>query len=175
MYLIVGLGNPGTKYNSTRHNIGFEVLDAFFDEFTHKAKLHGDIAEKRINNAKVIGLKPTTFMNASGHAVAATASFYKIPTENILVVHDELDLPFGQVKLQNNRGPAGHNGVASVIEHLGTKDFSRVRIGIIPQGKEKSDIEMESFVLKKWTASESKKIPEIMNISKEYVLSFLEK
>ena len=172
MYLLVGLGNPGSQYTNTRHNIGFEVIDSIFDDFANKKKLHADIAEKTIAHNKVIGMKPTTFMNLSGHAVALTAQYYKIPTENIIVIHDDMDFGFGTIKVQSNRGPAGHNGIASLIEHLGTKAFHRVRIGILPPDAQKSDIVMEKFVLQKFTAAESNEIPNITERAASEIESF---
>jgi len=131
MILIVGLGNPGKKYEKTRHNIGFRVLD-----------------ELRSLNLKMVILeKPKTFMNLSGKAVKSLIAKYKIPTTNLWVIHDDIDLPLGKIRIVKNRGAAGHKGVESIIKELGTKNFVRFRIGICPKtGKPKN---IEKFVLQK--------------------------
>lgn len=131
MYLIVGLGNPGDKYKNTRHNLGFEVVDDLkrkleLGEFSLEEKFKAEIAK----NSEIILAKPTTFMNRSGFAVSPIAQFYKIAPENIIIVHDELDLPLGHIKVRMGGSDAGHHGVESVIEMLGTEKFIRVRLGI---------------------------------------------
>lgn len=135
MKLIVGLGNPGQKYQATRHNLGFMVLDALADKikfsFSHSEKMLGQFAcVSHSDHEKVFFLKPQTFMNLSGQSVAACANFYKIPPEDILVLHDDLDLAFSKCRFVRGGRSAGHNGVESIIEHLGTLDFSRLKIGI---------------------------------------------
>lgn len=131
--LIVGLGNPGDQYAKTRHNAGFWYLErvaTFFNiGFRPQSKFHGDTAELLFNDRKILLLKPTTFMNHSGRSVAAIAMFYRIPVKHILVVHDDLDLPVGGVKLKFGGGHGGHNGLRDMIS-LGSKDFWRLRIGI---------------------------------------------
>src|SRR5262249_30722194 len=122
--LIVGLGNPGKEYDGTRHNIGFAALDTFaeannFDPWVNKKDLKCEMATARLGDAQVIAIKPTTFMNLSGEAVQAVAHFYKIPAERILAVYDEIDIEFGQVRLRKGGSSAGHNGVKSLIQHLG--------------------------------------------------------
>lgn len=132
--LIVGLGNPGQKYESTRHNAGFWWLDEFARShgagFKAEGKFHGLMARERLHGQEVFLLKPSTFMNESGRAVAALAQFYRIAPGEILVVHDELDLPPGSAKLKLGGGHGGHNGLKDIIAHLGTKDFWRLRLGI---------------------------------------------
>ena len=131
--LIVGLGNPGTQYESTRHNAGFWWVDQVCAETGSKLNLEAKFfghAGKLKSNDEVWLLKPTTFMNASGRAVAAIAKFYKIAPENLLVVHDELDLPPGTTKLKRGGGHGGHNGLKDIAAQLGTPDFWRLRIGI---------------------------------------------
>ena len=131
--LIVGLGNPGQQYESTRHNAGFWFLDRIVEHhgvpFRADAKMYGEIAKVTINGNPVWLLKPSTFMNRSGQAVSALASYYKIPLESILVTHDELDLPPGQLRLKYGGGHAGHNGLRDIIAHMG-KEFARLRVGI---------------------------------------------
>jgi PTH1 family peptidyl-tRNA hydrolase len=131
--LIVGLGNPGKEYEATRHNAGFWFVDLLAREhggsFSHNRKLNGDTAEITIAGHRIRLLKPMTYMNLSGQSVAAATHYFKIPVEQMLVAYDELDLPPGRVQLKFDGGGAGHNGIGSVIEHLGTK-FWRLRFGV---------------------------------------------
>ena len=141
--LIVGLGNPGREYDFTRHNAGFWWVDTFvrMRQFTFKAesKFHGLVARGQVDGRELFLLKPQTFMNISGRAVGALAQFHKIEPRHILVVHDELDLPPGSVKLKLGGGHGGHNGLKDIFAHLGTRDFWRLRIGIGHPG-ERSDV-----------------------------------
>ncbi len=134
MWLLVGLGNPGAKYENNRHNIGFKVIDAIADGAvnfpSYKSKFQADLSEANVRGEKFILLKPQTYMNESGISVGKTAKFYKIPPENIIVFHDELDIKPGDVRLKKGGGNAGHNGLKSIQAHLGTPDFWRFRIGI---------------------------------------------
>ena len=132
--LIIGLGNPGREYESTRHNAGFWWVDGLAHahklDFRSEAKFHGLAARGLLHGHEMLLFKPQTFMNASGRAVGALAQFYKIAPAEILVVHDELDLPPGVARLKMGGGHGGHNGLKDIIAHLGTKDFWRLRIGI---------------------------------------------
>jgi peptidyl-tRNA hydrolase, PTH1 family len=130
--LVVGLGNPGPKYHANRHNIGFMAVDAIarrhgFGPF--RSRFQGEIAEGVVDGARVLVLKPMTFMNESGRSVAAAARFFKIPTERIMVLHDELDLAAGKIRVKDGGGHAGHNGLKSLHAHLGA-EYRRVRLGI---------------------------------------------
>lgn len=154
MKLIVGLGNPGIKYKKTRHNLGFRVIDELAEKF--QSAFNAEIYEKKIKNQKIILAKPQTFMNNSGTSVKSIFDYYKIPIEDILVVHDDIDLPLGEIKVQQGRGAAGHKGVQSIIDSLGSKDFIRMRIGIRPAQAEA--IDTEKFVLQKFTPEEEKVI-----------------
>lgn len=127
-WLIVGLGNPGAEYEGNRHNIGFMVLDVLASDW--RKKYQGLIAETDIDGHRVLLLKPQTYMNKSGQSVAAAANFYKIPPERILVLHDELDLPLGKMKVKQGGGAAGHNGLKSIDADLGSQIYHRARIGI---------------------------------------------
>ncbi len=131
--LIAGLGNPGAEYAETRHNAGFwfadELAAAWQGQFRSDQKFQGEVCKLVVNGQDVWLLKPMTFMNRSGQAVAALARYYKIPIESVLVVHDELDLPPGSARLKRGGGHGGHNGLRDLIQHLG-KDFARLRIGI---------------------------------------------
>lgn len=133
MYLIVGLGNPGNKYEKNRHNVGFMALDVIADDYgfsDFRSKFQGQYSEGRIGGQKVGLLKPETYMNESGRSVGAAANFYKVKPENIFVFHDELDLTPGKMRVRKGGGNAGHNGLKSMQAHLGTPDFWRIRIGI---------------------------------------------
>jgi PTH1 family peptidyl-tRNA hydrolase len=132
-YLIVGLGNPGTRYELTRHNVGFLAVDYFADE--HGLSLAAEkwqavYGRDLFAGSRVLLVKPQTFMNKSGEAVVRFANFYRIPVERILVIHDDLDLEVGRVKVVARGGAGGHNGIKSIISHLGTSDFARLKIGI---------------------------------------------
>lgn len=133
-WIIAGLGNPGPQYEHTRHNVGFWWLDQLAHDvnatFSVDNKFHGQLAQCQISGQKVFLLKPLVFMNRSGQSVAALANFYKIPLENILVIHDELDLPVGTARLKRNGGHGGHNGLRDIIAKSGGTDFMRCRIGI---------------------------------------------
>lgn len=138
MKLIIGLGNPGTKYLNTRHNFGFMALDYFQKEngfltWKNAEKFKVEISQGEISDEKIILAKPQTFMNLSGQAVRVLADFYKIALEDILIVHDDIDLPLGAMRLSQNSGPAGHKGIKSIIECLATQNFSRLRLGIKPK------------------------------------------
>lgn len=141
--LIAGLGNPGHEYETTRHNAGYWWVDELARlqnlSFKSEARFHGLMARGQLHGHEMLLLKPQTFMNASGRAVGALAQFYKIAPAEILVVHDELDLPPGVVRLKLGGGHGGHNGLKDIIAHLGTKDFWRLRIGIGHPG-ERTDV-----------------------------------
>lgn len=133
MYIIAGLGNPGSKYENTRHNMGFKAIDAMASEFgidVNRAKFKGLIGEGRIGSEKVILLKPQTYMNLSGQSVREVMNFYKIPEENLIVIYDDFDLPIGSIRVRKSGGPGTHNGMKSVVQELGSRKFPRVRVGI---------------------------------------------
>ena len=133
MWLLVGLGNPGDKYEYNRHNIGFLAIDAIADTFgfpAYKKKYQGLMAEGNIEGDKVILLKPQTYMNNSGQSVGEAAKFYKIPLDRIAVFHDELDLGAGKIRTKKGGGNAGHNGLRSMDSHLNSNDYWRIRLGI---------------------------------------------
>ncbi len=132
--LIAGLGNPGTQYEATRHNVGFWFLNELARSkgvpFKHERKFHGEVAKVNLEGQDIWLIKPLTYMNRSGQAVASLANFYKIPPENILVVHDELDIATGLIRLKKGGGHGGHNGLRDMIAQLGDKGFMRLRLGI---------------------------------------------
>ena len=174
--LIVGLGNPGKEYDLTRHNIGFHVMDNFVEKsdemepWVQKKDLKCLLSGGRIGDKRVMAMKPTTFMNLSGEAVQAVASFYKIHPDNIVVIHDELDIEFGQIRLRKGGSSAGHNGIKSVTQQIG-EDYGRIRIGIGPKTPEK--MKSEDFVLQKFSNEEQVQLPnlcqEINAILSEYL------
>jgi PTH1 family peptidyl-tRNA hydrolase len=131
--IVVGLGNPGPKYAATRHNLGFMVVDELGTRaggVAFRSKFHGEVAEARVGGGTATLLKPLTYMNESGRSVQAALAFYKTPPSELLVVHDELDLEFGDVRLKSGGGDAGHRGLKSITQALGTSDYPRLRIGI---------------------------------------------
>jgi peptidyl-tRNA hydrolase, PTH1 family len=132
MKLIVGLGNPGKEYALTRHNVGFMVVNALINELNLKviSKYKGELALTSSNGEQIILFKPQTYMNASGEAVRLVSDFYKIAPKDILVIYDDLDLPVGKVRLREKGSAGGHNGMKSIIQHLNTQEFPRLRIGI---------------------------------------------
>jgi peptidyl-tRNA hydrolase, PTH1 family len=146
--LIVGLGNPGQQYEKTRHNAGFLFLDSLATErlstWSNKPDFQGLMSECNIAGEKVLLLKPQAYMNRSGQSVGKVARYYKLASEEILIVHDELDFDAGIVKLKKDGGHAGHNGLRDIIAHLGTKDFYRLRIGI---GRPVGSMEVVDYVL----------------------------
>lgn len=179
--LIAGLGNPGSKYERTRHNFGFMTVDALADnrfslsgvtcspEKTHK-KYDLWKFSTMPGAAPWLLIKPLTYMNLSGEAVGAVCRYYDIDPDRVLAVHDELDLPFGRLKFKNGGGTAGHNGLKSMAAHLGTKDFPRLRLGI---GRpEHGDV--SSYVLGKFPGEQVKYLPEVLEYACRGVLRFME-
>ncbi len=162
--LLVGLGNPGPQYDLTRHNVGFMCLDGFVDKtnemggWIEKNDLKCHMSTGQLGEARVLAIKPTTFMNLSGEAVQAVSHFYKVPLEQILVIHDELDIDFGHLRLRIGGGAAGHNGIKSITQHMG-EGYGRVRIGIGPKTPEQ--IDSADFVLQKFNADEQSHMPEL--------------
>jgi peptidyl-tRNA hydrolase, PTH1 family len=154
--LIVGLGNPGNKYAHTRHNVGFDLVDILAERWrislSDRKQFQGIYGEGNGNhNAKIRLLKPQTFMNLSGQSVRATIDWFKLPPESVLVVYDDLDLPLGKIRLRLSGSAGGHNGMKSIISHLGTQNFPRVRIGI---GKSTGEKDTISHVLGKFSQIE---------------------
>lgn len=162
--LIVGLGNPGTEYELTRHNVGFMCVDDFaakndFDPWMNKKDLKCLLTTKQMGETRVILIKPTTFMNLSGEAVQASVHFYKLGNQQVIVVHDELDVNFGQVRTRLGGSAAGHNGIKSVSKLIG-EDYGRARVGIGP--KKPAQIDSADFVLQDFSTAEQAKLPELL-------------
>lgn len=161
--MLVGLGNPGKEYELTRHNIGFMALDYFvektdgLDAWIEKKDLKCRLSSGRVGENRILAIKPTTFMNLSGEAVQAAAAFYKIPAQNIVVLHDEIDIDFGQIRMRTG-GTSTHNGIKSVSHHLG-ENYGRIRIGVGP--KKPARMDSADFVLQKFSASEQEQLPNL--------------
>ncbi|HYH75757.1 MAG TPA: aminoacyl-tRNA hydrolase [Candidatus Saccharimonadales bacterium] len=173
--LIVGLGNIGKEYTDTRHNIGFACVDRFVADtdlsgWIEKKDMKCHIASGQLGDTKVHVIKPTTFMNLSGEAVQAVAHFYRIQLENIVVVHDELDIPFGQIRMRIGGSPAGHNGIKSISQAMG-EDYGRVRVGIGPKLHEQQD--SSDFVLARFSKEQEEQMKnltrEVTAVLSEYV------
>ena len=169
MKLIVGLGNPGEKYKKTRHNAGFLAVDELvlsikYQVLSTQSKFNAEILNGAVDDKKIIFAKPQTFMNNSGETIGAIVNYYKINTEDIIIIHDDLDIPLGEYKISKNKNSGGHKGVQSIIDHLSTKDFTRIRIGIMIENKKTPT---EKFVLEKFSIEEmgivNKMIREISN------------
>ena len=157
--LVAGLGNPGSKYENTRHNAGFHALDYLAERHGQQVdaqKFQGFFCTARLSGNKVYLLKPQTFMNRSGECVQSFKNYFDIETENILVVHDDLDLSPGRLKMVKGGGAGGHNGIRSITQHLGTQEFARLKIGIgHPRDNAETEaIPVERFVLSRFSAEE---------------------
>lgn len=172
MKLIVGLGNPGKQYEKTRHNVGFMVLNALHDQWELSKKFNAEVGEYSVKKEKIIFGKPMTYMNDSGEAVQLIAHFYKIKPKDIIVVHDDKDLPLGDIKVQSNRGDAGHNGVKSIVEHVNSNDFTRVRVGIASEN-EKKMADTSEFVLSKFGLFEKSKLKESITAAVQKITALL--
>ncbi|GAB3445939.1 aminoacyl-tRNA hydrolase [Actinophytocola sediminis] len=156
--LVVGLGNPGPRYVGNRHNIGFLVADELAARMGGRFKTHkagADVLEGRLEGARVALAKPRSFMNVSGGPVVGTARFFKVPPERLIVVHDELDLPYGSVRLKLGGGENGHNGLRSITKSLGTRDYLRVRFGV---GRPPGRMDPADFVLRDFAGVERKEL-----------------
>ena len=172
MIVIIGLGNPGEKFKNTRHNAGFMALDEFkeknnFPEFKISKKMKAELSENYLEEKKIILAKPQTFMNNSGKSVKKLITSYKLQISSCMVIiHDDIDLPLGEIKISKNSGSAGHKGVESIIKELGIKDFTRIRIGICPQIKPEN---VDQFVLKNFTKEEKEVIKKSAKTIEEFI------
>lgn len=174
MQLIVGLGNPGEKYQYTRHNIGYMAIDNIVSaqqDYKIKKKFNSIIYETIIDKNRIILIKPETYMNNSGDAVSQIANFYKIDSKNILVLHDELDIPFGKIRIKSGGGNAGHNGLKSISNKI-DNNYTRVRLGIgHPGNKER----VNGHVMGNFTGSEKEKLNQILNYLTNNIYEILNK
>lgn len=158
-WLVVGLGNPGAKYENTRHNVGFMTADALAGrngEPIRRVKYHALTIEAVIGGQSVLLMKPTTFMNLSGQAVSEAARFYKIPADHVLVISDDVDLPLGKLRIRKSGSAGGHNGLKNIIQQLGTDQFPRLKIGV--GGKPHPDYNMADWVLGQFQGEDKKTI-----------------
>lgn len=173
VYLLVGLGNPGRQYAGMRHNIGFMVIDRLASRletaFT-RAQLRSLVTDARYQGRRVLLAKPQTYMNDSGVAVGSLVKFFKVPLANILVAYDEVDLPFGTLRLRPGGGSAGHKGLASIQERLGTQDFPRLRLGVgRPPGSKMAAI----YVLQNFSRDEAEFLPPLLDHAAEAAMTFV--
>lgn len=173
MKLIVGLGNPGKKYEKTRHNVGFMFVDKLAKElkvdFTLNKQLKSLIANSNLGGEKVVLIKPQTFMNLSGEAVLAVANYYKVDVDDILVIYDDLDLPTGKIRIRKIGSSGGHKGMKNIIELIKTQEIKRVRIGIMNN----SQIDTIDFVLGKFTTNEEVDINIALDYTYQMINSFI--
>lgn len=169
MKLIVGLGNPGKDYKNTRHNVGFLVLDNYLNTSDWKEKFNALFHETRINGEKVIFIKPLTFMNLSGDAVVKYVNYYDVDIDDILVIHDDLDLPFSSYKLKKNSSAGGHNGIKSIISRLSSDAFARLKVGV----SHDRSIDTKDYVLGNFSKSEMDKFNEMQKDFNKIIESFV--
>lgn len=170
-YLVVGLGNPGEKYAETRHNIGFKVLDAFAKEQGGSFKLdkHAEVAQVKFKGRTIVLVKPTTYMNLSGKAVNYWMQAEKIPVENILVITDDIALPFGKLRMKRKGSDGGHNGLKDIQAVLKTQDYARLRFGV---GSDFHKGQQADYVLGEWSSEEKQTIDERIKIATEFIKGF---
>jgi peptidyl-tRNA hydrolase, PTH1 family len=172
-YLIVGLGNPGRQYRDNRHNIGFTVVDRIASRLGFsfsRVQFRSLVADVRHEGLRLFIAKPQTYMNESGQAVGALTRFFKIPADNLLVIYDDVDLPFGTLRLRPEGGSAGQKGVASIIERLGTKEFPRLRVGV---GRPPGRMLAAAYVLQNFPKDEVDLLPEILDRAADASLVFV--
>ncbi|MBT3322857.1 MAG: aminoacyl-tRNA hydrolase [Anaerolineae bacterium] len=173
-YLIVGLGNPGREYRENRHNIGFMLIDRLavrLNARMTRMQSKALVASARHDGMKIILAKPQTFMNNSGQAVQGLSHFYKITQENLILAHDDLDLPFGDLRLRPGGGAGGQKGVKSTIQRLGTNDFSRLRLGI---GRPPGRMDPAAYVLQDFARGDAQILSETLDRAADAVFAFLE-
>lgn len=168
MKLVVGLGNPGKEYNLTRHNVGFMILDNFLGEVKWSTKFNGLYYERNINDEKYIFVKPQSYMNLSGSVVKKFINFYKIDSKDLLVIHDDLDLPVGKYRIKINSSAGGHNGIKDIISCLNTNEFVRLKIGI----SQNRDIDTKDYVLGKFSKNDIELIDKNNNAYKDIIENF---
>lgn len=173
MFLLAGLGNPGSQYAKTRHNVGFDVIDCL------AARWGATLSDKRFNalsgatsvaGEKAILVRPQTFMNLSGDAVGPMAGFFRIPPSRVLVAHDELDLPFGDLRLKWSGGHGGHNGLRDLHQKLGTPEYARLRVGI---GRPEGPMDPAAWVLSRWTEPQARQLPSILDRAADMIEAVL--
>jgi len=168
MKLIVGLGNPGKEYEHTRHNVGFDVIDLLCEKYNIQAnrkKFKGIYGDGIIGGERALVLKPTTYMNLSGESIKEVLSFYKVPNENIIVVYDDISLDVGRLRIRGKGSAGGHNGIKSIIAHLGSDVFPRIKIGVGQPSKD----DLASHVLGRFSKDEHEKLNESFKAAVEAI------
>ena len=171
-YLLIGLGNPGREYRDTRHNVGFMLIDRLIVRLNArgmKVQSKAIVTNAMDEDRKLILAKPQTYMNLSGQSAQGLLHFYKLPVENMLIAHDDLDIPFGTIRIRPKGGPGGQGGMASTISQLGTKDFPRLRIGI---GRPPGRMDPAAYVLQDFSREEMKVLSEIIDRAADAALEF---
>ncbi len=172
-YLLIGLGNPGREYRDSRHNVGFMLIDRLIVRLNARGmKLQSKaiVTTAAYEDRKLILAKPQTYMNLSGQSAQGLLHFYKLPVENMLIAHDDLDLPFGTIRIRPGGGPGGQKGMASTIEQLGTQDFPRLRLGI---GRPPGRMDPSDYVLQSFSREEMKTLSEIIDRAADAALTFV--
>lgn len=172
-YLLIGLGNPGREYQTNRHNFGFMLIDRVAVRLGArglKVQSKAIVTSANYEDRKLILAKPQTYMNLSGQSIQGLANFYKLPLENLLVAHDDLDIPFGTIRMRPGGGPGGQKGIASTIERLGTKDFARLRLGI---GRPPGRMDPAAYVLQDFSRDEVKMLSELLDRAADAALEFV--
>ncbi|MGE5248959.1 MAG: aminoacyl-tRNA hydrolase [Bacteroidota bacterium] len=172
-FLIAGLGNPGREYRDNRHNVGFMVIDRLAVRLNArgmKVQSKAIVTSADHRERRLILAKPQTYMNLSGHSVQGLAHFYKVPLEKLMVVSDDIDLPFGTIRIRASGGAGGQRGMTSVIEHLGSRDFPRLRVGI---GRPPGRMDAAAYVLQDFSREDIKLLPDIIGRAEEAVLEFV--
>ncbi|MDF2720936.1 MAG: peptidyl-tRNA hydrolase [Paenibacillus sp.] len=167
MKWIVGLGNPGTEYRNNRHNVGFMVVDRAAERWgisVSQSKFKGLVGEGHVNGEKVYLLKPMTYMNLSGESMRAFMDFYKASLEDCIVVYDDMDTPYGQIRLRYQGSAGGHNGIKSIIQHAGTQQFNRIRVGV---SRPAPGYRIVDYVLSDFTKEEVKSLTDVVGHSVE--------
>lgn len=175
MYIIAGLGNPGKKYEDTRHNIGFNTIDALADKLNikvNKIKFKGLVGEGRIAGERVILLKPHTFMNNSGESIVEILNFYKLKPEDLIVVVDDIDIEFAQLKIKKNGSAGTHNGLKSIVNLTGSKNFARFKVGV---GKKHPNEDLASFVLSTFPAKDKKHIEDAIDACADAIIEAVDR
>lgn len=172
-YLLIGLGNPGREYQNNRHNFGFMLIDRLAVRLGArglKVQSKAIVTSTNYEDRRLILAKPQTYMNLSGQSAQGLLNFYKLPTENMLIAHDDLDIPFGTIRMRPGGGPGGQKGVASTIERLGTKDFARLRLGI---GRPPGRMDPAAYVLQDFSRDETKILSELLDRAADAALEFV--
>ncbi|MGE5072836.1 MAG: aminoacyl-tRNA hydrolase [Anaerolineae bacterium] len=172
-FLLIGLGNPGREFRDNRHNFGFMLIDRLcvrLDARGMKLQSKAIVTSAQYDGRKLILAKPQTYMNLSGHSIQGLANFYKLPLEQILVAHDDLDIPFGTIRIRPGGGPGGQKGVASAIERLGTRDFARIRLGI---GRPPGRMDPAAYVLQDFARDDRILLSEVLDRAADAALCFV--